>query len=156
MASTDKKKRIRPTRGGIAYVALLKAADKTKTYFESIISPYDITGQQYNVLRILRGAEPEGLPILTIAERMIERTPGITRMVDRLEAKELVTRKACPTDRRRVYCRITQKGLDLLDVMDEPVDKTNASFHTLSDAELAQLTGLLEKILAGHERKEGS
>ena len=153
MTSTGKKKRIRPTRGGIAYVALLKAADKTRAYFESIISPFDITGQQYNVLRILRGAEPEGLPILTIAERMIERTPGITRMVDRLEGKGLVSRKACPNDRRRVYCRITQKGLDLLDDLDEPVDETNLSFHKLSDAELSQLTALLEKIIAGHDEK---
>ncbi|MDQ3062362.1 MAG: MarR family transcriptional regulator [Acidobacteriota bacterium] len=124
-----------------------------KTYFETIVAPFDITGQQYNVLRILRGAEPEGLPTLTVAERMIERTPGITRMIDRLEAKELVRRESCPDDRRCVYCRITEKGLNLLELLDEPVDETNAAFHGLSEAELEQLTALVEKVWKGLESK---
>lgn len=145
------KNRIQPTAGGIAYVALLRTADRLKAYFEAIISPFDITSQQYNVLRILRGAGPDGLPILTIAERMIERAPGITRMIDRLEAKGLVWREDCPKDRRRIYCRITEKGLNLLEQLDGPVDKKNAAFHGLNEGELAQLTGLLEKVLKGLE-----
>ncbi len=150
-SKNDTKKRFRPSPGGIAYVALLRTADRMKTYFETLVAPFDITGQQYNVLRILRGAEPEGLPTLTIAERMIERTPGITRMIDRLEAKELVRRESCPEDRRCVYCRITEKGLNLLELLDAPVDETNASFRGLSKAELAQLTALLEKVQKGLE-----
>ncbi len=149
------KKRIRPTPGGIAYVALLRAAERLKTYFESIVAPFDITGQQYNVLRILRGAEPDGLPTLTIAERMIERAPGITRMIDRLEAKELVRRESCAEDRRCVYCRITEKGLQLLELLDEPVDETNDGFYGLSEAELAQLTALLEKVWQRFESTTG-
>src|SRR5919199_5153950 len=98
-----------------AFSTLLSTADKVKTFFETVCAPFRITGQQYNVLRILRGAEPEGLPTLTIAERMIERTPGITRMIDRLEAKGLVVREVRPHDRRCVYCRITKKGLKLLE-----------------------------------------
>ncbi len=122
-----------------------------KTYFETLIAPFDITGQQYNVLRILRGAGAEGLPTLTIAERMIERAPGITRMIDRLDAKGLVWRGNCPNDRRRVYCGITEKGLNLLELLDEPVEETNAVFDGLTEAELEQFTVLLEKVWKSFE-----
>ena len=141
-----RKKSFQPSKGGIAYVALLRAADKMKTHLESIVAPFDITGQQYNVLRILRGAEPEGLPTLTIAERMVERTPGITRMIDRLEAKGLAARELRPADRRYIYCRITQKGLNLLELLDEPVDVTNDGFRGLNESEIEQLTVLLDKV----------
>ena len=152
-SDNNKKKQFQPSPGGIAYVALLRTADKMKTHFETVFAPFDITGQQYNVLRILRGAEPEGLPTLTIAERMIERAPGITRMIDRLEAKELVWRENCPNDRRRVYCGITEKGLNLLELLDAPVVKKNEVFHGLSEVELAQLTALLEKVWKDLESK---
>ena len=135
-----------------AYATLLSAADRVRASFEALCAPFDITAQQYNVLRILRGAEPEGLPTLTIAERMIERTPGITRMVDRLEAKGLVAREVRPHDRRRVYCRITKKGLSLLKLLDDPVEEFNSSaFCALSVVELRQLVALLEKTRAAHE-----
>src|SRR5213594_1988959 len=98
-------------RASTAYSTLLSTADAVKTLFETVCAPFDITGQQYNVLRILRGAEPHGLPTLTIADRVIEKTPGMTRMIDRLESKGLVTREIRPHDRRCVYCRITKKGL---------------------------------------------
>ena len=141
-----KNKRFRPSPGGIAYVSLLRTTDRLKAYFETLVAPFDITGQQYNVLRILRGAEPEGLPTLTIAERMIERTPGITRMIDRLETKELVRRENWPDDRRCVYCRITEKGLNLLELLDEPVEEADrVVFRGLNETELEQLTALLEK-----------
>jgi DNA-binding MarR family transcriptional regulator len=134
------------------YATLLSVADRVRTSFEAVCAPFGITAQQYNVLRILRGAEPEGLPTLTIAERMIERTPGITRMIDRLEAKGLVAREVRPHDRRRVYCRITKKGLSLLKQLDEPVEEFNRSaFRTLSDAELRQLVALLERTWEAHE-----
>src|SRR5918911_2822627 len=129
-----------------AYATLLAAADRVRTSFEAVCAPLDITGQQYNVLRILRGAEPEGLPTLTIAERMIERTPGITRMIDRLESKGLVEREIRPHDRRCVYCRITTKGLKLLRLLDEPVEEANrAAFRGLSAAEVEQVVTLLVK-----------
>src|SRR5919199_922910 len=129
-----------------AFSTLLSTADKVRAFFETVCAPFRITGQQYNVLRILRGAEPEGLPTLTIAERMIERTPGITRMIDRLESKGLVEREVRPHDRRCVYCRITKKGLGLLKQLDEPVEEANrAAFRGLSAAELEQLITLLTK-----------
>ncbi|HKC66183.1 MAG TPA: MarR family transcriptional regulator [Pyrinomonadaceae bacterium] len=135
-----------------AYATLLSAADRVRTSFETVCARFKITAQQYNVLRILRGAEPEGLPTLIIAERMIERTPGITRMIDRLEAKELVAREVRPHDRRCVYCRITKKGLSLLKLLDEPVEEFNRwSFSALSNAELKRLVALLERTRKAHE-----
>src|SRR5919202_283115 len=144
----------RPQRPHVqtAYSTLLSTADRVSTFFETVCAPFDITGQQYNVLRILRGAEPGGLPTLTIAERMIERTPGITRMVDRLEAKGLVAREVRPHDRRRVYCRITKKGLSILGLLDGPAEEFNRSaFGALSNAELKQLVALLERTRETHE-----
>ena len=144
-----------PPPAQTAYVSLLSTADRVRTFFETVCAPFDITGQQYNVLRILRGAEPEGLPTLTIAVRMIERTPGITRMIDRLEAKGLVAREVRPHDRRCVYCRITAKGLGLLKALDGPVEEANhAAFAGLSEAELGQLVALLEKARRPHEADE--
>lgn len=144
--------RSQPPPAQTAYVALLSTADKLRTRFEALCAPFDITGQQYNVLRILRGAEPEGLPTLTIAERMIESTPGITRMIDRLESKGLVTREIRPHDRRCVYCRITEKGLNLLEALDEPCEESNcAAFRGLTAKELKQLTVLLLKTRKTHD-----
>jgi DNA-binding MarR family transcriptional regulator len=135
-----------------AYVRLLSTADKIRTFFETLVAPFDITGQQYNVLRILRGAEPEGLPTLTIAERMIERTPGITRMIDRLAGKGLVGREIRPQDRRCVHCRITEKGLNLLNLLDDPVEEFNRNaFRGLRPAEMEQLIALLAKAQQAHE-----
>lgn len=154
-SSNSRKKSFQSSNGGIAYVNLLRAADRLKTHVERILAPFEITGQQYNVLRIMRGSEPDGLPTLTIAERMIERTPGITRMIDRLEAKGLAARELRPEDRRCVYCRITEKGLNLLDLLDALVDETNDGFRGISEAELAQLTVLLEKVWKSLESNQG-
>src|SRR5438552_10064292 len=139
-------------RASTAYSTLLSTADTVKTLFETVCAPFDITGQQYNVLRILRGAEPHGLPTLTIADRVIEKTPGITRMIDRLESKGLVAREIRPHDRRCVYCRITKKGLKLLKLLDKPVEEFNrAAFRGLSRKELEQLVALLLKTRGAHE-----
>src|SRR5215475_546708 len=157
MATKSKHSGARRTRHAApqakeAYVALLHTADLVRTAFAAVLEPYDMTGQQYNVLRILRGAEPDGLPTLTIAERMIENTPGVTRMIDRLESKGLVAREIRPQDRRCVYCRVTKKGLNLLEPLDQPVDEFNRSvFCALSKAELEQLTALLMKTRQAHE-----
>jgi DNA-binding MarR family transcriptional regulator len=153
--SQDSEKGSRPSPAPTAYVALLSTADTVRTFFETVCAPFEITGQQYNVLRILRGAEPEGLPTLTIAERMIERTPGITRMIDRLESKGLVVREIPPNDRRFVYCRITRKGADLLKLLDAPVEQANQqAFRGLSKTEIAQLTALLLKTRQAHQDDE--
>ena len=130
-----------------ATLCLLRTADAVKRRFARVIEPHGITTQQYNVLRILRGAGPVGLPTLTIGERMIEQTPGTTRLVDRLERKGLVTRTPCPTDRRRVFCRITDKGLDLLKELDEPVNQCEAlAVSVLQADDLSSLIVLLDSV----------
>src|SRR2546423_12994912 len=120
-----------------ATLGLLRTADAMKRGLAQVIEPHGITPQQYNVLRILRGAGPSGLPTLTIGERMIEQTPGVTRLVDRLERKGLVARTPCPKDRRRVFCAITSKGLDLLKELDDPVNRWDA--HAVSVLPPSQL-----------------
>jgi DNA-binding MarR family transcriptional regulator len=104
-----------------AVLGILRAADVLRRRGAALLEPYGITLQQFNVLRILRGARPDGLCTLTIADRMLEQAPGITRLVDRLEAKGLVVRVRSGEDRRQVWCRITPAGLRLLARLDGPV-----------------------------------
>lgn len=109
------------SRAQEATLAILRTADQLRRHLSATIEPFGVTMQQYNVLRILRGAGSDPLPTLEIAERMIEEAPGITRLLDRLEAKGLVSRERCTEDRRLVHCRITPAGVELLARMDEPV-----------------------------------
>jgi len=89
-------------------IALFLTAEAVRWRFARLLaSRGELTVQQYNVLRILRGAGAVGLPTLSIVERMIEHTPGITRLIDRLESKGLVTRSRAAEDRRQVLCRIS-------------------------------------------------
>jgi MarR family transcriptional regulator, organic hydroperoxide resistance regulator len=130
-----------------AILGLLKTADAVVRSLGQLVEPYGITPQQYNVLRILRGAAPDGIPTLTIGERMIEQTPGVTRLVDRLERKGLVARSPCPDDRRRVLCRITDVGLQLLSDPDEPVNRWDAqTVSVLGSADLDALITLLDRV----------
>jgi len=138
-----------------ALLGLLRTADAARRAVAAAIEPPGITSQQFNVLRILRGAQPDPLPTLEIAERMIEQTPGITRLLDRLEAKGLVGRTRCPTDRRQVHCRITPAGLKLLDVLEAPVrDAGNATMRPIGAAGQKQLVKLLDRLRAALETGE--
>jgi DNA-binding MarR family transcriptional regulator len=146
-------KQTRPfrTRGQEAAVGLLRTADLLRRLLEQALEPSGVSAQQYNVLRILRGARPEPLPTLEIAERMIERTPGITRLLDRLEAKKLVRRDRCESDRRQVLCTITAAGLELLRGVDAVVNNVESlSLGRLSDAQIRQLIRLLDAVREGH------
>jgi DNA-binding MarR family transcriptional regulator len=139
------------TRGQEAAVGLMRTADLLHRLLEQALEPSGVTAQQYNVLRILRGAQPEALPTLEIAERMIERTPGITRLLDRLEAKKLVRRDRCESDRRQVLCTITAAGLDLLRDADAVVRGIESrSLGRLGDVKTRQLIRLLDAIREGH------
>ncbi len=89
-------------------MSLLEAADRVRRHFQAILEPHGLTLQQFNVLRILRGAGEDGLPTLEVGQRMIEKTPGVTRLLDRLESKGWVTRERCRRDRRRVFCRTSR------------------------------------------------
>jgi DNA-binding MarR family transcriptional regulator len=133
-----------------AAVALMRTADLMRRSVAAVVEPHGITPQQYNVLRILRGAGERGLPTLDIAERMIEQTPGITRLIDRLESKKLVLRERCPTDRRQVFCRITAVGLALLERIAEPLRNAEQdALQFLSEAQLVQLVSLLDRARTG-------
>lgn len=135
-----------------AALALVRTADLIRRNMAALFVEYDITGQQFNVLRILRGAGERGLPTLEIAERMVEQTPGITRLIDRLESKQLVTRERCLTDRRQVFCKITKDGLALLAELDAPVRAAEEkAMHFLAPRDLIMLIALLEQARAGLE-----
>jgi DNA-binding MarR family transcriptional regulator len=135
-----------PSKAQEVAVGLMRTADVLRRLVGAVVEPMGITVQQYNVLRILRGAGKEGLPTLDIAERMIESTPGITRLIDRLETKKLVSRERCPTDRRQVFCRITKSGLALLDQLDAPmIEASNSALGHLKKHELASLIDLLDR-----------
>ncbi len=131
-----------------AAIDIFRTADALRRSFETILAPYDLTVQQYNVLRILRGAR-EPLPTMEIANRMIEKTPGITGLLDRLEDKQLVSRARGSDDRRCSYGSISSKGLELLAQLDATVDAEDQRvLSMLSNAEVEQLATLLEAIRA--------
>jgi DNA-binding MarR family transcriptional regulator len=109
----------------------------------------ELSLHQYNVLRILRGSHPEGLPSGEIADRMIARDPDITRLVDRLERRGLVTRARSLRDRRVVEVRITNKGLALLRSLDDHVDRFPRSMlGQIGPKKLEQLGSLLERVMS--------
>ena len=130
-----------------AILALYRTSDMLRRRFTQIVEPHGISLQQYNVLRILRGAGKTGTPTLDIADRMIEMTPGVTRLLDKLEAKRLVRRERCPEDRRQVLCWITESGLRLLAELDKPLEAAGVkSMEPLPGAEQQALIRTLEKI----------
>ena len=130
-----------------AMLGLFRTADILRRASSKVMEDYGLTLQQYNVLRILRGSGGKGLPTLTIAERMVERTPGITRLIDRLLKKGLVERERPPGDRRQVLCRITDEGLDLLEKLEPPVNELDDRCLAMLDhVEKQTLIGLLDRI----------
>ena len=130
-----------------AVVGLLRTVDALSRPMTELFAAHELTQQQYNVLRILRGARPDGLPTLEIGERMIERTPGITRLLDRLETKGLVTRERSPEDRRQVFCHLSPAGDRLLAELDEPVAHLDEVLLAgLDDRQVKQLVRLLDRI----------
>lgn len=138
-----------PSRRGVAGAALLRAADLVRRRWAAAVEPFGITLQQYNVLRILRGALPEPLPTLEIAERMIEQTPGITRLLDRLEQQGWVARTRSAEDRRLVYVSITKSGIALVGAMDDAADVADeAALGDLSEQDVAALLRICQRIRA--------
>src|ERR1700716_1469191 len=99
--------------GDRAFITLQRAADKLAQQAEQLVKANGLTGAQYNVLRILRGAEPDGLACSTIGERMISHDPDMTRLLDRMEKRHLITRKRQSDDRRVVKTKITSGGLEV-------------------------------------------
>jgi DNA-binding MarR family transcriptional regulator len=129
------------------FVAILKVADSLSQDAEQLIKSAGLTGAQYNVLRILRGAEPGGLPCSGIAERMISHDPDMTRLLDRMEKRNLITRQRQKDDRRVVKTHITEEGLALLKPLDIPVrERHKQQFRHLSQSRLKALAQLLAEL----------
>ncbi len=142
--------RATPSRAEQALIGVVRTADLFMRLSTGLLEAHGLTPQQYNVLRILRGAGGE-LPTLDVADRLIEQTPGITRLLDRLEAKGLVRRQRCPKDRRRHLCRITDEGTRLLDTLDVPVvQSAERCLKGLNRADQQALVTLLDRARAAH------
>jgi len=118
-----------------------------------LFKQYGITGPQYNVLRILKGQYPQPATVNLIIERMLDRMSNASRIVDRLERKELVMRKQCKNDRRAVDVIITERGLEVLDKIDAKIDRWESSYTNLSLQEARQMNSLLDKLRAGNTLK---
>lgn len=112
----------------------------------------DITLQQFNVLRILRGQYPKPATNSLVKERMLDKMPDVSRIIDRLVAKELVSRGKCNTDRRAVDVMITQKGLNTLEALEEDMMMMDILQKNITEDECRILNGLLDK-LRGHRQK---
>src|SRR6476620_12493690 len=121
-------------------VSILRTAALIERHFAQVVARTGLTIQQYNVLRILRGAGDRGMPTLVIRDRMIHEAPGITRLIDRLEESKLVRRERQAADRRQVLCYLTSDGARLLSDLD-------AEVAAADDAAVSMLTPEEQKVL---------
>jgi DNA-binding MarR family transcriptional regulator len=110
---------------------------------------YDITRQQYNVLRILRGRYPNHVSVYTIRDRMLDKMSDASRIVERLRLKGLITRKSAEKDKRAAAVTITEQGLELLSVMEPETDRMDSLLMNLTEREVQQLNTLLDRIRNG-------
>jgi len=114
--------------------------------FNEIVKPYDLSNEQYNVLRILRGQKGCPANMCIIQERMLSKNSNTTRLIDKLLLKNFVTREVCPENRRKIEVLITEKGLELLEILDPKITEYEDLFAAnLSSSEKEQLITLLEK-----------
>lgn len=128
------------------FVSLLRAADALTRSAEDLVKPHGLSGTQYNVLRVLRGAGEAGLACREIGDRLISRDPDITRLLDRMESRGLIARAREASDRRVVKTRITAEGLRLLADLDEPVRQLHQrQLRKLPESQLRQLLALLDR-----------
>jgi DNA-binding MarR family transcriptional regulator len=136
------------TLEGQIFVTLQKAADALSQQTEQLLKANHLTGAQYNVLRILRGAEPEGLACSDIGDRMISHDPDMTRLLDRMEKRALITRQRQKDDRRVVKTRITATGLELLRGLDQPIRELHKrQFQHMPAARLKTFADLLDQVV---------
>jgi DNA-binding MarR family transcriptional regulator len=110
------------------------------------LKPHDLTSQQYNVLRILRGSNPKPMSTSCVRSRMLDKMSDVSRIVDRLFKKVLVEKQLCSTDKRLVDVFITDAGLTLLDKIDESMDGMDKMFAGITDEEAATLNQILDKL----------
>lgn len=131
-----------------ALVSVMRTSALIRRLLAHQVEPFGISPAQYNVLRILRGAGPEGMPTLAVRDRLVEEAPGITRLIDKLERARLVQRDRTGRDRRTVRVQITPAGLDLLERADAAVKQVQVRLaQGLSDeGEQRRLVALLAQV----------
>jgi DNA-binding MarR family transcriptional regulator len=148
--TTKPKRNSQPALEAQVFVSLLRTADALSRGGEDLFKAHKLSGTQYNILRILRGAGEEGLACREVGCRLISRDPDITRLLDRMESRGWIVRAREAQDRRVVKTRITEEGLELLAALDKPVEE----FHRrqlghVSTKELRQLSKLLDRAREG-------
>ena len=131
-----------------AHINLVYTAGWLQLRQATAFKPYGLTLPQFNILRILRGQHPLPATVALLIDRMLDKTSNASRIVDRLEEKQLVTRTVCPANRRAVDICITRAGLNLLNRIEEEGVIQASSMNQLSKAEVQQLNELLNKIRA--------
>lgn len=138
------------------FLNLWRTYDRLRALEDALFERFDLTPQQYNVLRLLRGEHPAALPTLGIASRLVTHAPDITRMLDKLETRKLVARERPAENRRTVLVRISDAGRALLKQIDKPLRECHQQqLGHLSESQLKSLTSLLQLARAPHET-EGS
>lgn len=131
------------------YLALQRAAGDLTQGVAALLRPFGLSGAQYNILRILRGAGGEGLACGEVAERLLARDPDMTRLLDRMQRQGLVTRERATHDRRVVTAQITAQGRHLLSQLDEPMAALHRrQFAHVDAARLRELATLLDAVVA--------
>ena len=139
------------------YLNLWRTYDRLRILEEELFNRYDLTPQQYNALRLLRGEHPETMPTLALAARLVSRAPDITRLLDKLEQRGLIDRDRRADNRRVVQVGITRAGLKLLKELDNPVRACNArQLGHLAKADLNRLASLLRAAREPHEDPQSS
>lgn len=135
-----------------AYLNLWRTYDQLKSIEDNFFQEFDLTAQQYNVLRLLRDEHPQPLQTLVVARRLISKAPDITRILDKLSDRELVSRNRPADNRRVVEVQILQPGLELLQKLDEQLGRCHQhQLGHLKQAELKELTRLLRLARQPHE-----
>jgi DNA-binding MarR family transcriptional regulator len=130
-----------------AHLSIQRTAAMLEHAFEGSLKPHGITATQYNVLRILRGSEPDGLCRNEVGARLVRQVPDVTRLLDRLEDAKLISRQRGGDDRRYVTTKITKAGLRLLDQMDQKINETHdEQLGHLDEAQLRKLITLLSAV----------
>ena len=134
------------------FLNLWRTYDRLRALEDALFGPYDLTPQQYNLLRLLRAAHPEAVQTLALADRLVSRAPDITRMVDKLEERGFIARQRPADNRRVVLVKISKAGLTLLEKIDEPLRACHKKqLGHLGREELKQLVCLLHAARSPHE-----
>ncbi len=135
-----------------AYLNLWRTYDRLRLIEDSVFSKFDLTAQQYNALRLLRGEHPQKLHTLMLAKRLVSRAPDITRLLDRLEERQFISRERPEDNRRVVKVGITPQGLKLLQKLDhEVLDCSAKQLGHLDETQIKQFVSLLRLARIPHE-----